>query len=590
MALLQLLCAGLLGALQPDLGPSLLQLLAVLLALAGLLALESGEGPNWRLLLRRSLQVVLAALPVALALFVLLPRLEPFTALPGLGRGLAMSGLSDTLAPGGIAALVSNRAAAARVSFASGRPPPLDQRYWRVLVHERFDGERWSSADTRSGGATRAGATLASGGTAPPSAAGSAEGASSGPLQIWLSEASGLDAVPWSGDGWPLSAELRLDRRGVLHHRGSAAQRRLYALASGSSGGGAPETSTATTGSDWRRQPPGPQDLQLPRGANPRLEALAAPWARLESAPERLAAAERWFRSQPFAYSQTPGTLPAQAPLDAFLFERRRGFCGHYASALTALMRAAGVPARVVSGYRGGTWVVPLGGPPYLDLRQSDAHAWSEVWLAGQGWRRIDPSSWLANGGPGVGQRTAAGWSNGGSPITWLQRQWWGLDLAWGRWWLGFDRGRQEALVQRLLGGHQELLGVLVVGAVALGLGGGLAGLRWLGGLAGAEAEDPPRRELDRCLRELARHGMVPAAGETLPEFCRRIGRGDAALAAALEGLVAPYQRWRYAAGHRDRSAARRLAADLRAGRREVAAQLRLRRSRRPTGRPEAGC
>jgi len=551
VALLQLVCAGLLGALQPDLGPSLLQLLAVVLALAGLLALESGEGPDWRLLLRRSLQVMLAALPMALALFVLLPRLEPFAPVAGLGRGVAVSGLSDSLAPGGIAALVSSDAPAARVSFERSGPPAVADRYWRVVAHERLDGESWTSAGSASAPAM----------ATPAAAAGEA-------IQLWLSEPSGVVTVPWGGSGRPLGSDLKLEREGVLRHRGPAAQRRLYAIAVA--------RAPAAGGEAWRHQPPGPLALQLPRGANPRLEQLAARWQKLGPAAARVEAAEGWFRSQGFRYSQTPGPLPATAPLDAFLFERRQGFCGHYASAFTSLMRAAGVPARVVSGYRGGAWVEPLGGPGYLDLRQSDAHAWSEVWLEGEGWRRIDPTAWVS--GSTAGRHSAVR----GGAANWLVRQWWGLDLAWGRWWLGFDRSRQEALLSRLLGGHRELVGVLVVASVGLGLAGGLAGLRWLGRGAGVAPSDPARRELERALRLLARAGLVPAAGETPGLFSQRVAAADADLGAALHALVEPYQGWRFGRGRHDRQSQQQLLGQMRRRRRRLADVLRQQSRSRP--------
>lgn len=123
VALLQLVCAGLLAALQPELGPSLLQGMAILVALAGLLALELGVGPDWKALLRRSLQVLLAALPIALVLFLLVPRMMPFTTL-GWGQGMgAVTGLSDTMEPGAIASLGVSREAAARVAFPFGGGP-----------------------------------------------------------------------------------------------------------------------------------------------------------------------------------------------------------------------------------------------------------------------------------------------------------------------------------------------------------------------------------------------------------------------------------------------------------------------------------
>ena len=541
VALLQLVCAGLLAALRPELAPSLLQGLAILMALAGLLALELGAGPDWKALMRRSLQVLLAALPIALVLFLLLPRLMPFTNF-GAGQGMgAMTGLSDSMEPGSIARLAVSRQAAARVAFPlGGEPPPLEQRYWRVLVHERFDGRSWRST------APPFARPPAGQPAPPPPPAAPGEG-----IQLWLIEPSGLAAVPWSGFGRPLSADLNLQRSGELLNRAPGSQRRVYAL-----------TRTAEPG-DWRSQPPGPVDLVLPRGENPRLEALAAPWGRLSGDRERLNAAAGWFRSQPFRYTLEPGALPRQAPLDHFLFESRLGFCGHYASAFTTLMRAAGVPARVVSGYRGGQWVQPVGGTGYVDLRQADAHAWSEVWLDGEGWRRIDPTAWAQGDPLARSAASGAGSRAGGGPLDWLQQQWWGLDIAWARWWLGYDSEQQQALVARLLGDQRHLLGVVVLLAVAISLAASLGGLGWLGR---RRRGDPLRLELERTLRAFARQGMVPEAGETLAGFAQRLGQRWPALSGPLEAFVAHYQRQRFAdaQGQRGRRQAHRLGRALR--------------------------
>ena len=142
----------------------------------------------------------------------------------------------------------------------------------------------------------------------------------------------------------------------------------------------------------------------------------------LPSDRERLEALERWFRSQPFRYSLRPGSV---TDLDAFLFDRQVGFCGHYASAVAALMRSADVPARVVSGYLGGVQVQPIGGSAYLDLRQSDAHAWVEVWLEGSGWQQVDPTLWI--------DRSAG---NGSSEPAGVN----GLVLSKRNWWLWLQR------------------------------------------------------------------------------------------------------------------------------------------------------
>jgi transglutaminase-like putative cysteine protease len=123
---------------------------------------------------------------------------------------------------------------------------------------------------------------------------------------------------------------------------------------------------------------PSSNDLLLPRSGDPRLRQLARGWAALPDPRQRVEAARGWFLTNGFRYDTRPGPQPERDGLDACLFDSRTGFCGHFTSAFTALMRAAGVPARVVTGYLGGT--------TFLEVSQSDAHAWSEVWLPETGW------------------------------------------------------------------------------------------------------------------------------------------------------------------------------------------------------------
>jgi protein-glutamine gamma-glutamyltransferase len=564
VCLLQLVTAGLLGAQQAALGSSLLQGLAVLVALAGLLQLELGGITNLSILLRRSGQLVLAALPMALVLFLLFPRLGPFTNIGGLGQfgAAATTGLSTTLEPGTIATLTQDRSPAARVAFPGSGPPPTSQRLWRVLVHGQFDGQSWRSLNAGMAGAGMAGAGTAGAGGSDPIIGGPQTPVAT---QVWLSEPNNFAEVPWSGAGLPLDRQLKIDGQGQLRYQGAVGARKLYSLAA------------ETTAPAWRRQTPTAQDLQMTAGTNPRLESLAASWRRQATSNAKtaegtkpaadgingangakaVALAEAWFRQQGFRYSLNNPLLPQTAPLDALLFERRQGFCGHYASALSALMRAAGVPARVVSGYRGGTWVVPLGGSPFLDLRQSDAHAWSEVWIEGEGWRSLDPTLWVL-GGPTLGDPSSpsapaaapansaansAASADPAGPLDWIARQWWGLDLAWGQWWLGFDQSSQELLLQRLLGPYRDWAGALLVGAVALTLALGLAAYGWL---RRRGEGDLLQQELNQLLRSCARSGLVPQPGETFSQFGRRLRQARPLLGPELEDFVGLLQQLRY--------------------------------------------
>ena len=486
VAFLQLLSVGLLAAQLQSLLASALQLIAACTALAGLLSQELQGMLSFRGLLQRSLQLLAAALPLALVLFLLVPRIPPlWTTQLGPARG-AVTGLSPDLDPLSIASLATVEASAARMTVAQGVAMPVDA-YWRVLVHETFDGRRWQHRDS----------------PAPPTSVRDLR--STAPIsQWWVVEPSATRALPWDGRSAPVAADQWVAPEGELLMDVASRQRRAYRLQA------AGETQ------DWRRRPPLASERQLPADGLPRLRQLGEGFRSLPSDRERLAGVEAWFRSQPFQYSLQPGSA---LDLDDFLFDRQLGFCGHYASALAALLRSADVPARVVSGYRGGRLVTPLGGADYLELRQSDAHAWVDVWLNDSGWQRVDPTLWIAPGAeaPFEQQLSAAARSESEwSWWRWIQRQWWGLDLVWTRWWLGFDQSSQQIWLKRLFGDQQRWLGltVLLTSMAASGLGWAM--------LRHSAAE---RQPLDQSLRLLARFGVHPAPGESFAQLCQRAAR-----------------------------------------------------------------
>ena len=499
VALLQLLSTGLLAAQLQGLLASVLQLLAVLLALAGLLGHELAGALSFRGVVQRSLQLLAAALPLALVLFLFVPRLPPlWTTQLGPTRG-AVSGLSPDLDPLSITELALVDGSAARVLLPEGQPLPTDA-YWRVLVHEQFDGRRWQHRD-------------------PPVPRGGSGVSTAGEetSQWWVVEPSATRAVPWDGSALPTSPDQWITPEGELLVGAASRQRRSFRLHS-------PDKVAA-----WQQRPPIPSERQSPPDSLSRLKTLARQFRQLPTSRERLEAVEGWFRRQPFRYTLQPGAV---ADLDAFLFDQQVGFCGHYASALAALMRAADVPARVVSGYQGGHVVQPMSGNPYLELRQSDAHAWVELWLEGEGWQRVDPTLWAAQtvSLPGAGAVESAQRQGGNvSWWRWLQWQWWGLDLAWTRWWLSFDQSSQQAWLQMLFGAQLRWLGVAIVvgGMAALTAG-------WLLLHLGLRSRSP----LSQSLRLLARWGVVPQQGESFPCVCRRAAKMHPDLATLLEAMA----------------------------------------------------
>lgn len=515
--LVLLIGIGLAGSLSHTLAASLVQGASALCCMGSLLYLEAGPQPL-KGLLRRCLMMVGVLLPVVIAAFLLLPRLPVLWSLPG-GAGLGQSGLSTELRPGDIAQLVLQKGIAARVQF-SGAPPPPQERYWRVLVHRRFDGEVWSQG--------------------PPPAFVSTQPRPMGPMrERWLVEPTPLRWRPWSGEGLPTDPALKLSSTGGLWAGTSLNERQLYGL--GASGDGI----------SWRSQMPTAWDLQLPQGSNPKLEALAQRWRAQSDDPAALVAlARRWYVSQGFRYSLEPGQLPGTAPLDAFLFERRLGFCEHFAASFSAFMRAAGVPARVVVGYQGGSWETPLAGAPYLLLEQSNAHAWSEVWLPERGWVTVDPTGWVV---PERVRLSLASSLNArdrqrlsaGAPPRWLQglaSQWQGLDTRWQLWVMQFDSIQQRQLLPGWLMGDWQ--GVIALLSLALCLGGSLTLMLWLERYR--DTTDPARQALNRCLRELKALSLEARPGESLQQLLRRACQQHPPLETPLDELLNLYNQYRF--------------------------------------------
>jgi transglutaminase-like putative cysteine protease len=338
---------------------------SALLTTAALIRVHSGRSvPQPRELARGSGQLLLQAVPLALVLFLLFPRLPgPFWGLET--SSSARTGLDDEMSPGDVSELTLSDEVAFRVRFAA-TPPPPQQRYWRGPVLGETDGRRWRHAR---------------GSAYPPQ--------------------------PVQGLGAPVDYQITLEphsRRWVFaldmpaQWESTAATLAYdYTLLAGK-----PVTEVTA----WQLQsypryvagaelPPSLRTamLALPAAANPRAVALGRELATRNADPlAAVRAMLRMFREQPFEYTLQPPKVGSN-PTDEFLFTTRQGFCEHYAAAFTVVMRAAGVPARVVTGYQGGEYN-PYGG--YFIVRQSDAHAWSEIWLAGRGWVRVDPTAAVA--------------------------------------------------------------------------------------------------------------------------------------------------------------------------------------------------
>src|SRR5579859_2342244 len=374
--------------------------------------------------LRHAAMMILQGIPIMLALFLLFPRVQgPLWGLPQINYS-AKSGLSESMAPGDLSSLSLSDEVAFRVLFEQ-QPEKPAQLYWRGPVLWNYDGRSW-----------RAGLNLT---------ARELKVEALGPPLRYSVTMESHDRYWLFAIDLPLvvprNAYVTTDYQ--LLSRRIVRERLRYDMQSSPQYRIGVDESPATLRLARR----------LPPEVSPRARALAAQW-RAQGGNDRDIASRAlaMFHDQPFMYSLEPPKLGAD-PVDQFLFETRSGFCEHYASSFTFLMRAAGIPARVVTGYLGGE-VNPVDG--YVVVRQSDAHAWSEVWLSGEGWIRIDPTAavsplrierGLAAAVPEIDRPLLAR-----STFDWLKQVRYALDAvanSWNQWVLGYNPDRQARFLSQ---------------------------------------------------------------------------------------------------------------------------------------------
>ena len=493
---------------------------AILFAL--LQGVRGGEPLPWRIASAMVLRMLALAVPVALVLFLLFPRVPgPFWTLPARGPS-GVTGLADEMSPGMISQLIQSDEVAFRVAF-DGPPPPQSLRYWRGPVLERFDGWTWRDLARASqlqqpmelrGQGYRYRITLEPHG------------------RRWL---LALDyPASWSDRGAMLTSELQLVSLTPVDNA------RALEIESW------PEAIPEATLSRFMRA----RNLQLPEGRNPRALALATELrTATRSDAEFVAAVLAHFRDQPFVYTLRPPLLGGD-PVDDFLFRTRRGFCEHYASAFTVLARAAGIPARVVTGYQGGE-INPLSNR--LVVRQSEAHAWAEVWLDERGWTRVDPTAAvapqrielsLAEALP-AGERVPGGLWRGLQGLRQLSEGWDALNSLWTDWVLGYGPERQLALLARigLPGADWRAL----VAGMAIGLAVAMAVLAgWLAWRLRPPSQAESLRLYREFCRRMERTGLPRAPHEGPRDFAARVARERPALGPKAAQISRLYTALRY--------------------------------------------
>lgn len=524
-----------------------LALLATLILWTAVIAAHrpSGSG-SIRQALGQALRLGAQALPIAAVLFLLLPRPAVRLNMP---QGQARTGLSDHLKPGMIANLATDSSTAFRVTFPEGRPESLSTLYWRGLVLSETDGEGWYRETRRRNWV----------GYSPP------------------------PRLPAPGDDPAIMHEITLLPHG--NHW-------LYAIDPPSAifdGGGIIGRATELVRpqavnspvtyrvlSHPKREPIDGGDSTLARAEevpdqiDPRVMALAAEWRRATlqrggGVDAMTLVAQDWFAAQGFTYSLEPGVMSGD-PVAAFLFERRRGFCSHYATAFALLARLQGFPARIVLGFRGGEWN-ELGN--FLLVRNAHAHAWCEIHdERTESWRRFDPTASVTedrieriarDGGAAEDE------DDDGSLFTRSTRQlrqWWEwVDAGWQGWMFRYDASFQLNLGRDLGIGPSGRMGLLlaaVIGVVLSLIAVALL-LRYR-----PPPLDPATRLYQRWCRRLGGASLVRAPGETARAFAVRAQALLPHRADEIALVTAAFEHARY--GRTDAQALAKLRAAVRGG------------------------
>jgi len=508
----------------------------VLLALTGLTAslisvsLQSKQslisGQMWKIQAKLAGKLLLQATPIMLVLFVLFPRIPgPIWGIPQ-DTYSGMTGLSDSMELGNISQLSLSSKVAFRVAFKSVIPAN-NQLYWRgpVLWHQA--GRRWKMASD------------------------------STPLPMETLETTG-DATDYTitlephNRNWllmldlPETASSRLPAEAHIKHDMQALSKEPIRTRIRYQGHSYLHYKLGTLLSEHERA----LALQLIKDENPKTHQLATQWVNEKKSPTAIVqAALKMFREQEFVYTLAPPRL-GREPVDDFLFNTRRGFCEHYASSFVYLMRAAGVPARIVTGYQGGE-INPNGN--YLIVRQSDAHAWAEVWLQGRGWVRVDPTSAVSPDRIEMGIGAALSDSD---LLPLLSRQdypilkslymnWDTVNNGWNQWVLGYDQDKQLALLRKLINkdiAWEDIGLILVVSMIAL-----MLFISYLLLINQGIALSPTNKIYQQFLKKLARAGVIKLKFEGATSFGHRAAKALPNQAIKILEISALYSSMQYA-------------------------------------------
>lgn len=515
---------------------TLLICVAITAALLGLHQVSGHRKPRDTLLTAGLM--LLQSLPLMLVLFVLVPRVGPIWTL-SVNSEQARTGIGEEMTPGDITELAKSAEVAFRVEFDSA-PPPREAMYWRGIVFSRFNGRTWYIDQLRF----------------------KKEFTKGDPEHFQL-------LVPQQSDPLRYQVIMKATYRDWLfamplakieHENTYLSQDLTWMKEDGVTANIIYQVESHT---NYRLQPgslhPNQRQhyLQLPSSGDLKSRAFAMRlMSDVDNDPavftQQLLA---WIRTEPFSYTLSPPPLAGDT-IDQFLFTTRNGFCAHYAGAMVFLLRSAGIPARMIVGYQGGTWH-PSG--DYLLIHQYDSHAWVEAWLPGQGWTRFDPTAAIAperifDGPFSTGSDESFSVESPLSPdrlrnnplLTRLRNQLDYYDYLWTRWVVGYQQDTQNAFLSQFLGQVTPEKLVWLLGGVAGSVVALLAIVLLVRHRPRAPMHPADKLYLALC-RRLARRGLRREQGEAPRHYAERIAIQLPDRSDAIREFTQLYEQLRYA-------------------------------------------
>jgi len=466
--------------------------------------------------LKTAVLITVQALPIAVALFILFPRIEAPKWLLFNAQHQTRTGLSDSMEPGSISELAASYERVFRVKF-SGAVPPPGQRYWRGPVLSYTDGKRWTQ-----------------GAFQKPLVKSVVTGR---PYQYTL-------LMEPQDKNWVFALDMPQEFSAPL------SQNAAYQLITSENPDKRIEYKV-TSYADYNTGPINPSEYkaatQLPGEPSDKIKQLVAQLHGFDSAPDNfISQLLQHFRVEDFHYTLSPPVLE-ENPIENFLFKTRYGFCSHYASAFVYLMRVAHIPARVVTGYQGGEQNT-VG--DFLEIRQADAHAWAEVWLDNRGWVRVDPTAAIAperiEAELGVDRQTDYAIATLKIPAySWLKqaRQLWGsVDYNWQRWVINYDNKNQSTFLSSFGIDDIKTLMYWMIAAIASIT----AVLCWFLLYQKPTTNDKALLIYKRFCNKLAKRALFRSSGEGVKDFAERAKLKLPEQAADIDRITAVFIKLRY--------------------------------------------